>query len=281
MNRQFKTLPLFRLTVVFAGFLWGVTPAGPSGAQSPSSPKPDAGATAPADVHSAPNTPQKPSNPVVWHHFGESNTDRGVVWRHYGESDPARGGAQSQQGMWHRFGPNPSPTQVGPSKTPRLGQDRIASLERQMWELVNRDRLNPEFSAETHGQAQPVRWNEQLAAVARAHSRDMIEQGYYDHVDPEGRGPSARLNAAGIPWQSLAENIAIHPSIASAEFAFMDEPPFQHNHRGNILNAKYTDVGIGIVQGPDGNLYITQDFIATPESAPAKGSETARLTPRP
>ena len=278
MRRRFEFLPLFRLTIVSVGFLWAVAAAGPSGAESPSTSKPDAGATAPADVYSAPNTPQKPGNPVVWHHFGENSS---VVWHHFGESDPVRGGAQSQQGVWHHFGPNPSPTQVVPSKTPRIGRDRIASLERQMWELVNRDRLNPQFSAETHGQAQPLRWNEQLAAVARAHSRDMIEQGYYDHTDPEGRGPSARLNAAGIPWQSLAENIAIHPSIASAEFAFMDEPRFQHNHRGNILNAKYTDVGIGIVQGPDGNLYITQDFIAPPESAPSSGSVSAHLAPGP
>jgi uncharacterized protein YkwD len=204
-----------------------------------------------------------------------------VVWHHFGESDPARGAARSQQGVWHHFGPNPSASQIVPSQTPRFDADRIANLERQMWELVNRDRLNPQFSAETHGQVQALRWNEQLAAVARAHSRDMLARGYYDHIDPEGKGPSARLNAAGIPWQSLAENIAIHPSVASAEFAFMNEPAFQHNHRGNILNAKYTDVGIGIVQAPNGNLYITQDFLAAPESAPMKGTETAHRAPGP
>lgn len=40
----------------------------------------------------------------------------------------------------------------------------------------------------------------------------------------------------------------------------MNEPKFQHNHRGNILNPNYTHVGIGIVKAPDGYLYITQDF---------------------
>jgi uncharacterized protein YkwD len=44
----------------------------------------------------------------------------------------------------------------------------------------------------------------------------------------------------------------------------MNEPRFQHNHRANILNANYTDVGIGIIQGPNGSLYITQDFVGTP-----------------
>ena len=49
-----------------------------------------------------------------------------------------------------------------------------------------------------------------------------------------------------------------------AQTAFMSEPRFQKNHRGNILNAMYTEVGIGIAQGPDGSLYITQDFVTIP-----------------
>jgi len=48
--------------------------------------------------------------------------------------------------------------------------------------------------------------------------------------------------------------------VFEAESLFMNEPKFQHNHRGNILNPSYTHVGIGIVTGPDGSLYITQDF---------------------
>jgi uncharacterized protein YkwD len=45
-----------------------------------------------------------------------------------------------------------------------------------------------------------------------------------------------------------------------AKAAFMHEPRFQDNHRANILNANYTDVEIGMVEGPNGDLYITQDF---------------------
>jgi uncharacterized protein YkwD len=124
--------------------------------------------------------------------------------------------------------------------------------------------LDPATSAETDGRAQPLRWNEKLAAVARAHSRDMLEQGFFAHVDPDGRTLSTRLSDGGIPWQAAGENIAIYTTVPGAEDAFMNEPRFQRNHRGNILNANYTDVGIGIVQGPDGSLYITQDFVATP-----------------
>ncbi len=138
------------------------------------------------------------------------------------------------------------------------------SLARQMWALVNRDRQNPANAAETRGRALPLKWNEKLSAVALAHSRDMLRRRYFAHVDPEGRTPTDRINAAGIPWRALAENIAVNRTVADAENDLMDEPRFQQNHRGNILNPAYTDVGIGIVQGPNGDLYITQDFIATP-----------------
>jgi uncharacterized protein YkwD len=158
-------------------------------------------------------------------------------------------------------------SKVGLGETPPqqdFGANRMADLERQMWALVNHERLDPETSVETGGRALPLRWNENLAAVARAHSRDMLEQGFFDHVDPDGRTLSTRLSEGGIPWQAAGENIAIYTTVPGAEAAFMNEPRFQRNHRANILNANYTDVGIGIVKGPDGRLYITQDFAAIP-----------------
>jgi uncharacterized protein YkwD len=141
------------------------------------------------------------------------------------------------------------------------GADRMETLAKQMLVLVNRDRESPANAAETHGRARPLRWNEKLAAVALAHSRDMVNRHYFDHVDREGRTPTDRISAAGIHWRALAENIAMNQTVARAEEDLMDEPRFQQNHRGNILDPAYTDVGIGIVQAPNGDLYITQDFV--------------------
>ena len=100
----------------------------------------------------------------------------------------------------------------------------------------------------------------------------MIEQGFFAHVDLNGRTPSARITAAGIPWQATAENIALNSTVQGAEAAFMAEARFQQNHRGTILNEIFTDVGIGIAQGPDGSLYVTQDFVALPSSSRNLGS---------
>ncbi len=36
---------------------------------------------------------------------------------------------------------------------------------------------------------------------------------------------------------------------------------FQDNHRGNIVNKIFSSVGIGIAVGPDGTIYITEEFI--------------------
>jgi len=137
-------------------------------------------------------------------------------------------------------------------------------LEKQMWALLNQDRVRPETFAETYGRTQPLEWNESLAEVARAHSLNMLERRFFAHVDPSGESFMTRIDKAGIPWQAAGENIAIYDTVSGAEAAFMNEPRFEHNHRANILNNSYTDVGIGIVQGPDGSLYITQDFVEAP-----------------
>jgi len=253
-----KAIPGCQFGVVFAGFLWAMAIActGSGGAQTRA--KPEAGRPSETEVPAAQNPPKRKLAPSgTWHHFGEG--------------DKSTATAASQPGVWHSFGPSHDKPQVGPGEAAQnSGGKRIADLERQMLELVNRNRSDPETSAETGGRAQPLRWNENLAVVARAHSHKMLEQGFFAHVEPDGRTLSTRLNEAGIPWQAAGENIAIYGTVQGAASAFMDEPRFQHNHRGNILNPSYTDVGIGIVHGSDGSLYITEDFAAIPPAlAPA------------
>ena len=203
-------------------------------------------------------------------------------WRRIAKGGGASAARTNQSGVWHHFGdegtaPNAAPqvpaqrqnfsggriVRSAPRQT--LNSNRMADLEMQMWAMVNRDRQDPANAEETSGGRAPrLRWNANLAAVARAHSRDMAEQRFFDHVDPEGRTPAARITAGGVPWRALGENIAINGTVPGAESAFMDEPRFEKNHRANILNTKYTDVGIGIVQGPDGSFYVTQDFVTIP-----------------
>jgi uncharacterized protein YkwD len=75
-----------------------------------------------------------------------------------------------------------------------------------------------------------------------------------------------RLHAAGIAWRSAGENIAMEANVRSAETAFMNEPHHGQNHRTNILSPTFTEVGIGIVAGPNGDFYITQEFMRPADS---------------
>lgn len=139
-------------------------------------------------------------------------------------------------------------------------QNRISQLELQMWELINRDRLDPSYSSETRSRATALQWDDRLAAVARMHSEEMARNGYFSHEGADGSSPASRVSMAGIKWRSTGENIANCRGLSEAESLFMNEPKFQQNHRWNILNANYTHVGVGVARAPDGSLYITQEF---------------------
>lgn len=141
---------------------------------------------------------------------------------------------------------------------------RTDQLELQMLDLVNHDRIDPSAAEETKGRAHPLNWDGRLAAIARLHSEEMAREGFFGHEGMDGSQPSNRVSRAGIQWRSTGENIAKCRDVAEAEELFMDEPRFRQNHRGNILNPEYTHVGIGIARGPDGTLYITQEFVQEP-----------------
>jgi len=137
---------------------------------------------------------------------------------------------------------------------------RTDQLEVQMLDLVNHDRTDPSTVQETKGRARPLQWDGRLAEVARLHSEEMAREGFFGHEGMDGSNPANRVTRAGVQWRSTGENIAKCRDVAEAEEIFMDEPKFQQNHRGNILNPSYTHIGVGIARGPDGTLYITQEF---------------------
>ena len=90
--------------------------------------------------------------------------------------------------------------------------------------------------------------DEGLAAVARAHSADMRDRGYFSHVDPEGRDPFARARAAGV-GSARAENIARGQADAAAVMAaWMDSP----GHRRNVLDCGLRTLGVGVATGTGG-----------------------------
>jgi uncharacterized protein YkwD len=136
----------------------------------------------------------------------------------------------------------------------------MSPLQIEALALVNADRLDPANRAETSGRARPLMWDPRLAEAALTHSQDMARNDYFSHYDRAGNSPAERLSREGILWRAMGENIATNYTVALAEEAFMNEPRFEPNHRANVLNPRFNFVGIGIVRGPGGLYYVTEEF---------------------
>lgn len=148
------------------------------------------------------------------------------------------------------------------------GETVIGPLEQQMFALVNAARA--EHLPKWLGRG-PLRWHTALAAVARQHSADMLQRRYVAHVSPEGLSVSQRLERQRISYLACGENIGVvygpasrdTEGIITVHSAFMNQPRRLTNHRGNILNPVWTHVGIGVAYAPEGQLVVTQNFVAT------------------
>jgi uncharacterized protein YkwD len=93
----------------------------------------------------------------------------------------------------------------------------------------------------------PVSADGGLASVARAHSQDMRDRGFFDHVNRERLDPFDRADRAGV--SARAENIARgQQGAAEVMYSWMDSP----GHRANILNCELTRLGVGIAEGVGG-----------------------------
>ena len=154
-------------------------------------------------------------------------------------------------------------TAVPPQFNPSTNLD---SLEKQMFALVNQARAQqlPNWLGK-----RTLKWHTGLAAVARGHSTDMIKRQYINHTTPEGTSSAKRIEQHGIRYIASGENIGVVYGAASHSAqgideihkAFMNQPFSLTNHRGNLLNPIWTDVGIGAAYDPSGTLVVTQSFI--------------------
>jgi uncharacterized protein YkwD len=153
-----------------------------------------------------------------------------------------------------------------------------SDLERRVLELINAERVEQHLS--------PLESDAKLSEIARAHSRDMAERGYFNHITPEGKDPAERSRAAGYECRKqsgdfvtlrLAENlfqnnlydrVVYHNGARTYEWksaeeiaessvkGWMESP----SHRRNILTRGYDKTGIGVAIGANGKVIITQLF---------------------
>ncbi len=65
------------------------------------------------------------------------------------------------------------------------------------------------------------------------------------------------MAAIGVDFPNAGENIAISPDVETAHKMLMDSPL----HKENILNPKFTEIGIGVRPNSRGGVYLVQEFI--------------------
>ena len=97
-----------------------------------------------------------------------------------------------------------------------------------------------------------------LQIAARRQSEGMATRDYFSHIDPDGKDPTDRAEAAGYSGTFIAENIAIGQATAQIVM-YMPNSGWMNSqaHRTNILNCKYTETGIGYALDADDQFKIT------------------------
>lgn len=88
--------------------------------------------------------------------------------------------------------------------------------------------------------------NSKLNQAAQLKAQDMINNNYFAHTSPSDVKPWSFLKQVGYDYQAAGENLAMDfTDAASVHTAFMNSP----SHKKNIMNEKYTEMGIGVLAG--------------------------------
>jgi uncharacterized protein YkwD len=119
--------------------------------------------------------------------------------------------------------------------------------------------------------AQPLRASAQLDQAAQKHAEDMLARGFFAHESPEGKTVRERAREAGYDWRAIGENIAEGQfTVDEVMDSWMKSP----DHRRNILDRGFTELGVGLALGKGKNgerrVLWAQSFGAPNVSAPPK-----------
>jgi uncharacterized protein YkwD len=99
-----------------------------------------------------------------------------------------------------------------------------------------------------------------LRCAARAHSKDMVDRDFFEHTNPSGETPSARITKAGYTWMRAGENIAAGSATAQKT---MEQWLNSEGHCRSIMSGQFRQIGVGYYPGGEYRHYWTQSF-ATP-----------------
>jgi hypothetical protein len=147
------------------------------------------------------------------------------------------------------------------------------TFEQQVVELTNEERAKNGLP--------PLKENAELNYAADEYAEQMSDSGILSHTGPDGSQPWDRAEAVGYEAQTMGENIAAGQKTPEQVVADWMKSP---GHRANILNPKYTEIGVGY----DDNFWVQNfgsgdlnpdSYIADSPSSDSSGS--SEPTPQP
>ena len=148
--------------------------------------------------------------------------------------------------------------------------DSTASMESQFVAKMN--------AAREAAGLRPYSVSSDLTSVARQHSAQMASKQSLYH--------NPNLTSQVQNWQAVGENVGEGPTVSDIHNAFMQSP----EHRANILDHDFTQVGVGVSVDKNGIIWVTEDFrqplhstssTSTHHSAPKTATTTTRRTSAP
>lgn len=129
--------------------------------------------------------------------------------------------------------------------------------------------------------------NDKLDAAAQAQADDMAARDYWSHYTPDGNPPWVFVTAQGYTYQKLGQNLATGFSDEQSTINGWLASP---EHRANLLDPDFKDVGFGFSNNPNytaaggGPMTIIVAFYGDPQvlaaatAAPPANIPSARVT---
>jgi hypothetical protein len=123
----------------------------------------------------------------------------------------------------------------------------------------------------------PLKMNNELNAAAAQKAGDMFAKDYWAHVSPTGTQPWFFITNNGYSYRYAGENLARDFSDPNSVVqAWLNSP----SHRDNLLNDRYQDIGVAVVdgklEGRDTTL-VVQMFGTQLASVPAVDQDSASI----
>lgn len=101
---------------------------------------------------------------------------------------------------------------------------------------------------------EPLVYSPVLSESAKEKAQDMFADNYWAHNSPQGKTPWTFFDAVGYKYSTAGENLAKDfYNTDSLVFAWMNSP----THKANIVNSKYKEIGIAVVNGTLGDIKTT------------------------